>query len=74
MAQTPRELVQRSVRYQSPERIPRDLWLLPWAEAHHGAAVARLKQRFPTDFGSAPAVYQPSPRASGSPYAVGEYV
>jgi uroporphyrinogen decarboxylase len=74
MTQTPREIVRRCVRFENPERVPRDLWLLPWAETHHGDAVAEIRQRFPSDFGSVPNVYHPSPRAAGNPYVVGKHV
>ncbi len=73
MAQSSREVVRRCVKFEFPERIPRDLWLLPWAENHYPALVEEIKKRFPSDFCYAPDVYQPSPRAKGDPYAIGEY-
>ncbi len=73
MPATPREIVQRCLRRQHPPRTPRDLWTLPWANTHHPAAVATLRQRFPSDFGGVPDVYRPAPRRRGDPYAVGTY-
>ncbi|MFH1568327.1 MAG: methyltransferase [Gemmatimonadota bacterium] len=73
MSQTPREIVTRALRFQHPERLPRDLWTLPWAETHCAAAVAEMRRRYPADFGGTPAVYRPSPRAHGDPYVVGQY-
>ena len=35
MAQTSREIVERSITFNYPERMPRQLWALPWAEIHH---------------------------------------
>jgi uroporphyrinogen decarboxylase len=74
MSQTPREIVHSCLRFQSPERMPRDLWLLPWAQEHHAAEIARIQARFPSDFGGVPDVYGPSPCVSGNPYVLGEYV
>lgn len=74
MPQTPREIVTRALRFATPERLPRDLWLLPWAYLHHPDAVAKLLRRFPPDLSGAPAVYHPSPRVKGDPHTMGRYV
>ncbi|MEW6756409.1 MAG: uroporphyrinogen decarboxylase family protein [Candidatus Latescibacterota bacterium] len=74
MAQTPREIMQRCLRFEHPERMPRDLWILPWAQQHHGEAVARLQRDYPSDLEGTPDVYRPSPRVAGDPYAPGRYV
>ncbi len=74
MPQTSRELVQHCLKFDSPERIPRDLWLLPWAEMHFPEAVKELQARFPIDFAKPPEVYCPSPRVDGDPFKVGQYV
>ena len=68
---TPREIVTSCLRFETPERMPRDLWLLPWAAAHHPDTVAELARRYPSDFGDPPGVYRPSPRIEGDVYAVG---
>ena len=73
MPQTPREIVTRCLRFQHPERMPRDLWTLPWAHTHCPDTVAEIQRRFPSDFGGTPAVYRPSAVAQGDPYVVGEY-
>ncbi|NOZ62863.1 MAG: methyltransferase [Calditrichaeota bacterium] len=72
--QTSKEIVKNCVKFETPERMPRDLWVLPWAETHFAEQVAEMKQRFPTDFSGTAAVYLPSPREKGDPYAKGEYV
>ena len=73
MPQTPREIVTRSLQFTHPERMPRDLWTLPWAETHHPEAIAELRRRFPSDFAGIPNVYRPSSRVQGDPYAIGQY-
>jgi hypothetical protein len=72
--QSSREIVSRALTFSRPERVPRDLWLLPWASLHHEAAVRELKTRFPSDFDAAPRVYRPSARVQGSAYVPGIYV
>jgi uroporphyrinogen decarboxylase len=72
--QTPREIFTRCLRFQHPDRIPRDLWLLPWAENQFPEKVRELKRRFPPDILDAPNVYCPSPRVKGDPYEPGLYV
>jgi hypothetical protein len=74
MAQSSREIVTRGLKFEYPERMPRDIWLLPWASAHYKQAVEEIKRRFPSDFCSAENVYRPSPRAKGDEYEVGTYI
>lgn len=71
--QTPREVVTRAVRFAHPERLPRDLWVLPWAAAHHPEGLAELRRRFPSDFTGPPGVYRPSPRARGEAHTPGTF-
>jgi uroporphyrinogen decarboxylase len=73
MFPSPRELVTRCLRFQRPERIPRDLWILPWAELHHPAELGRILRRFPPDIIQAPTVCSSSPRIRGDAYTPGEY-
>jgi uroporphyrinogen decarboxylase len=72
--QTPREIFTRCLRFQNPERIPRDLWLLPWAEMQFPDKVMELKRLYPPDIIDAPNVYRASPRVKGDPYEPGLYV
>jgi uroporphyrinogen decarboxylase len=71
---TSRELVRRTVEFDKPARIPRQTWILPWAEEHHPDAVARLRTEFPDDVQAAPQVYHTPPRLTGSRYAKGRYI
>jgi hypothetical protein len=74
MAQTSREIVQRCLRFQHPERLPRDLWTLPWAEEHLADGLRELRRLYPGDFGGPTSVYRPSARVHGDWYSVGEYI
>ncbi|MDZ7338356.1 MAG: methyltransferase [candidate division KSB1 bacterium] len=69
----PREIVRKAITFRYPERIPRDLWVLPWAVEHYPDAVAEVQRRYPSDFAGAPDVYRPSPRVKGAMYAKGTF-
>jgi uroporphyrinogen decarboxylase len=74
MAQTPREIVKNALTFNYPERLPRHLWYLPWAEKHHPQALAEVKEKYPDDFVYPPNIYKESPVAKGDPYKVGTYI
>ncbi len=71
--ETPRELVYRCLRFESPSRVPRDLWLLPWATNRYADRVAEILERFPPDILAAPEVYRRSPREKGWLYGREDY-
>lgn len=73
MAQTSRQVVTRALTFEFPARLPRDLWILPWAEIHYARELKELKQRFPSDFTRPDYSYPPSPRQKGEPNRCGEY-
>jgi hypothetical protein len=63
----------RCLTFQTPERLPRDLWLLPWATTRHPAEVAQLLARFPSDIvRPTDCGYRPSARRQGDPYELGK--
>lgn len=73
MPHTPKEIVQRCLRFETPERMPRDLWILPWAQTRYGDFLKNLQERYPSDFGYPAGVYRPSPRVKGDPYSLGQF-
>lgn len=74
MTLDPREIVYRTLRFESPPRIPRQLWVLPWAEQRHHADLAAIRRDFPDDIVSIDGHHTEPSRAVGSPYGPGEYV
>jgi uroporphyrinogen decarboxylase len=74
MSSTPRDLVAKALDRERPSRIPRQVWLLPWAEIHYPGAVSRLRREFPDDIVTAPALYTRPLRVRGDRYARGIYV
>jgi len=73
MPQTSRELVTRCLKFDYPERIPRDLWVLPWAMERYPETVEDIRRRFPTDFVTTQYFYAPSKRVKGDPYKAGNF-
>ena len=74
MPQTSRELVTRCLKFEYPERIPRDLWLLPWAAERFPGAVEQINKKFPKDFMTTQYFYPASTKAKGDPYKTGTYI
>jgi hypothetical protein len=74
MEMSSRELVRRTLEFDSPARIPRQLWLLPWAVDRYPEEAAAIQARFPDDVLSAPAFYTRALRVQGERYERGCYV
>jgi len=71
---TPREIVIQALTFAHPRRIPRQLWLLPWAARRYPEAAREIQAAFPDDIVTAPPFYdQPLP-VRGDRYAKGTYV
>jgi uroporphyrinogen decarboxylase len=71
---TSRDLVRKSLRFDRPERVPRQAWVLPWAEQQHPNDVARLRSEFPDDIVTAPGLYRAPLPVVGERYTKGLYV
>jgi uroporphyrinogen decarboxylase len=70
---TSREIVRRTLEFTNNDRIPRQMWLLPWAKEHHPAMCDRIAADFPDDIGGVSTVYASPSIEQGDPYIVGEY-
>jgi uroporphyrinogen decarboxylase len=73
MSQSSREIVERAIRFEYPERLPRDQWVLPWADIHYPEALKQIRDRFPSDFKMVEFFYTPSTRVRGDPCKKGSY-
>lgn len=69
-----RRLVTQTLNFESPSRIPRHLWLLPWAEKRYPDYVKKIRQLYPDDIVQAPAVYKNPLNLTGGKYQAGVYV
>jgi len=71
---SPRELVFRSLRFEPTPRVPRQLWVLPWAECHYPDELAEIRRDFPDDIVSPPVDYPRLPHMRGDFHTPGMYV
>lgn len=72
---TSRELVHRTLEFRNTGgRIPRHIWLLPWAVNHYGTHVEKMKQEFTDDIVTAPGILKEKTISQGDAYGVGLYV
>jgi hypothetical protein len=69
-----RERVKRTLEQEGPDRVPQQLWILPWAEDRYPEEVKRIKERFPDDLIAAPAYFREEPIVKGERYLPGTYV
>jgi len=56
LPKTSRELVKKTLEFSKPERIPRQLWFLPWAEENYPRQLHSLQKKFPDDIVTAPRI------------------
>lgn len=71
---TSRELVKKTLEFSNNDgRVPRQKWLLKWAEINHGEFVKKLDEEFPDDILGAPGLYKEIPREEGDPFTPGIY-
>jgi len=71
---TSRELVRRTLEFDKPARVPRQAWVLPWAEERFPEWIARLRAEYPDDLVAAPQIYRTPLPVVGSLYVQGPYV
>lgn len=56
MSVSSRKLVLRTLEFEAPERIPRQLWVLPWAERRFPEEVNGIRKKYPDDIVAAPRI------------------
>jgi uroporphyrinogen decarboxylase len=69
-----RSLVMDTLNFASPRKIPRQLWLLPWAEKRYPDYVLKIRQSYPDDIVQAPAIYRNPLNLTGGKFELGVYV
>lgn len=70
---TSRERVRRTLKHQSVDRAPRELWIKSDVSQNRKDEVRRLLDRYPMDVQGAKVRYGQGRRAHGTPGAVGSY-
>jgi len=71
---TSRDIVNKTLEFDDPPRIPRQVWLLPWAEKKYPGFIEKLHKVYPDDIISAPAVYKKPALVIGDKYRRGTYI
>lgn len=74
MNMTSRELVTRTLEFQCPPRIPRQLWLLPWAERTYPCELAAIQEKYPDDIVKCPPFLSKPLKTVGDEYGTGLFV
>ena len=69
-----RERVRRALRFEHPDRAPRNLWSLPGIRMFREAELEDVLSRYPSDMTGPDYRYGASSRARGTPNIVGSYV
>jgi len=69
-----RTLVTKTIEFDSPDRVPRQLWYLPYAEETCPDGLARIRADFPDDIVNSPVKYAVPPKTEGDMYKPGLFV
>jgi hypothetical protein len=69
-----KETVIRTLNNDSPERVPRQCWILPWAAKRYPSEVSSLGKLYPDDIVPVPGMYSVTPGITGDKYTEGRYV
>jgi uroporphyrinogen decarboxylase len=69
-----RTLVYKTLEFESPQRVPRQLWVLPWAEDHYPDELLQIQKDYPDDIINVPSFFRQSPETIGGAYEIGTFV
>jgi uroporphyrinogen decarboxylase len=72
--QLPRERVQRTLNFDSPDRVPQQLWLLPWATDKYPEEVNKIRKDFPDDIIGSPSFLSKEPQVTGKSSEIGTFI
>ncbi|MGD2152382.1 MAG: cobalamin-dependent protein [Gemmatimonadales bacterium] len=73
-ALTSRELVKGALDFQAPARLPRQLWVLPWAAKRYPEELGRIERDFPPDITTIPVFCSEPVPGGGNAHTVGTFV
>lgn len=71
---TSKELVYKTLEFKNEERVPRQLWALPWAENNYPDKLGKIRSDFPDDISSVPPYFSNKAVTHGNQYEPGEYI
>ena len=58
MSMTSRERVIKCLNFETPDRMPREIWCLPYAVKKYPEIIKEISRKYPSDFGGAGNVYR----------------
>lgn len=73
---SPRQRMKKTLTFDYPDRVPRDLWILPIALNKYEKETRTILERFPSDIeniGEYNSYFSPSKYTKGDPYEIGTY-
>lgn len=74
MKLTSKQLVLNTLEFKNTsERVPRDLWTLPWAHFNYPKAIKSLQKNFEWDIVDAEVKYAKYPKTVGDAYEIGTF-
>jgi len=71
---TSRDIVKQTLEFQGPGRVPRQLWVLPWAQDRFPEDLDNIQTKYPDDIITAPGFLVETPVTLGRQYDIGTYV
>lgn len=71
---TSRERVVKTLKFERPDRVPRDLWCPPGIHMYRRQELEEVLEKYPLDFTSPKYRCGTPARARGCPAIIGEYV
>lgn len=69
---TSREIMMQTLEFKNPERVPQQLWALPWAGIHYPKELEKIQQDFPDDIGGVNPYLSKHPKSTGDMHEIGE--
>lgn len=71
---TSRELVKNTLEFKNNNgKVPKQMWVLPWANDNHQDTIDKINAHFPDDFGGISVSYSIPTIEEGNPYITGNY-
>ena len=71
---TSKELVLRTLEFENTSgRVPRDLWVLPWAEYNYPEQLSAIRKKYPPDITGVSLRLKEKGISYGDMYGIGEY-
>lgn len=71
---TSRQLVYDTLEFKNFSRVPRQVWVLPWAQTTYPDEYAKLIAEFPMDLEWCEGIYNTPLETQGDKYSIGQYV